>query len=127
MANLIKVKVFPVGKKPYWKVMEDTLDEFQSLVGGWIESVTLPDENGKAKVILLVNEEGKLIGLPRNLILADRMSITKFDLQHDLFYRSDCLCGTVVACRIDGDDFASLEPEDIPTLCRWLGERARLE
>lgn len=37
MANLIRVKVFPVGQKPYWQTMENEPVEFQNLVGGWIE------------------------------------------------------------------------------------------
>lgn len=121
MANLIKVKVFEVDKKPCWKTMENELVEFQNLVGGWIEPITLPHEDDKPAVVLLVNEEGKLIGLPVNLILSDREGVTPFDR------RSDFLCGTVVACRAVGSEFASLEKEDIPVLCRWIGKRGELE
>lgn len=121
MANLIRVKVFEVGKKPYWKTMENELVEFQSLVGGWIEPITLPNKDGKPDIVLIVNEEGKLIRLPFNLVLADREAVTAFGK------RQDYLCGTVVACRAVGAEFASLEDEDIPTLCRWIGKRGELE
>jgi len=40
------------------------LDEMQSLVGGYIEFVTLDQEG----LILCINEEGKLHGLPPNLL-----------------------------------------------------------
>lgn len=121
MANLIKVKVFEVGKKPYWKTMENELTEFQGLVGGWIETITLPYKDGEPAVVLIVNEEGKLIELPKNLILADRYGATAFER------RADILCGTVVACRAVGAEFASLEKEDAKILSRWIGERGVLE
>lgn len=121
MANLIRVKVFPVGQKPYWQTMENKLVEFQNLVGGWIEPIMLPHKDDEPAIVLLVNEEGKIIGLPGNLILADREGVTAFER------RSDFLCGTVVACRAEGENFASLRKEDIPALCRWIGARGRLE
>lgn len=40
-----------------------TLEELQTLVGGYIELVYLYNGTGK---VLVVNEEGKLQGLPRN-------------------------------------------------------------
>lgn len=125
MANLIRVKVFPVGEKPYWKTMENKLVEFQNLVGGCIEPIMLPHKDDEPAIVLLVNEEGKIIGLPGNLILADREGVTAFER------RSDFLCGTVVACRtvdtMEGAEFDTLREEDIPLLCRWIGKRGVLE
>lgn len=125
MANLIRVKVFPVGQKPYWQTMENKLVEFQNLVGGWIEPIMLPHKDDEPAIVLLVNEEGKIIGLPGNLILADREGVTAFER------RSDVLCGTVVACRtvdtMEGAEFDTLHEEDIPLLCRWIGKRGALE
>ena len=125
MANLIRVKVFPVGQKPYWKTMENELVEFQNLVGGLIEPIMLPHKDDEPAIVLLVNEEGKIIGLPGNLILADREGVTAFER------RSDVLCGTVVACRtvdtMEGAEFDTLHEEDIPLMCRWIGRRGELE
>jgi hypothetical protein len=41
----------------------DVLKKLQSAVGGWVQSVDLRDD-----LTLWCNEEGKLIGLPTNLI-----------------------------------------------------------
>lgn len=119
MENLIRVKVFEPGKIPQYKIMENTLEDFQSMVGGLIECVTLPVEEGP-KIVLIVNEEGKLMGLKPCLLLKDREAVTAFDS------REDYLCGTVIACRSVGGEFASLQDEDIPILCRWLGGKAAL-
>lgn len=49
------VDIKPLNKKSF------TLEEMQAFVGGNIEIITLP--SGK---VLVVNEEGKLNGLPKN-------------------------------------------------------------
>lgn len=56
-----KILLFPVQAKP--KVMDIAagLDPMQSLVGGYIENVTLEEGVG-----LICNEEGKLKSLPLN-------------------------------------------------------------
>ena len=43
-----------------------SLDELKAFVGGWIECVTLND-----KQVMIVNEEGKLNGLPYNLMATE--------------------------------------------------------
>ena len=53
-------------KAPEFKIIEDTKDEpdlkaAQDFVGGYVEGISFP--NGD---YLIVNEEGKLIGLPLN-------------------------------------------------------------
>lgn len=120
MENLIRVKVFEPEKIPQFKIMENTLEDFQSTVGGLMEVVTLPTEAGQPKIVLIVNEEGKLLCLKPCLLLKDREAVTAFDR------REDYLCGTVIACRAEGEEFASLQDEDIPVLCRWLGRKAAL-
>ncbi len=67
-----------------WNI-ENRLEDFQQLVGGYIETVTVNEE-----LILIVNEEGKLKGLPGNFP-----------------FRGDWLCGTVVAAGSAGEEFAS--------------------
>lgn len=61
MSALVVDVVVPDGavtEAPYPK----SLEEWQGLVGGYIEQVYCPDEGG----ILIVNENGRLLGLPNN-------------------------------------------------------------
>jgi hypothetical protein len=46
---------------------EFTLEEMQEYVGGYIELVTVNDLNG-GRMVIVLNEEGKLDGLPYNLL-----------------------------------------------------------
>ena len=53
-------------KQPQFKIIEDSKDEpnlkeAQEFVGGYVEGITFP--NGD---YLIINEEGKIIGLPIN-------------------------------------------------------------
>ena len=53
-------------KQPQFKIIEDSKDEpnlkeAQKFVGGYVEGITFP--NGD---YLIINEEGKMIGLPLN-------------------------------------------------------------
>ena len=60
-----------------------TLKELQDLVGGWIETATLNDGR-----IMVLNEEGKLMGFPRN----NRAT----QIYHDFMYKGDFIVGTAV-------------------------------
>ena len=54
MSNETKLKIFDKT--------EPTLKEAQNFVGGWVEGITFPNND-----YLIVNEEGKLNGLPLNV------------------------------------------------------------
>ena len=54
-----------VGHEPRMAEMKNTLKAFQKAVGGYIETVTL-EQTG---LVVIVNEEGKLMGLPINGML----------------------------------------------------------
>ena len=56
-----RILLFPVDVDPKVMDIEKGLEPMQSLVGGYIENVTLEDGVG-----LICNEEGKLKGLPMN-------------------------------------------------------------
>lgn len=79
--------------EPYNKVseieVENTLDEFQRLVDGYIEPIY------EGEYIILVNEEGRLMGLPHNIM---------------------GLVGNIVIVRNGGEEFESLSDEDITYL-----------
>lgn len=63
---------------PYVTEIENSLESYQKLVNGWIECIEMP---GTENVDIILNEEGKLLGLSPNVIMPE--------------YR-DCLMGTVV-------------------------------
>ncbi len=65
-----------------------TLEEMQALVGGYIHIVTSSD--GRHAVV--VNEEGKLIGLPYNR-RATQLALTLTDLAP-----SDSIVGSMLVC-----------------------------
>ena len=54
-----------VGHAPRMAEMENTLKAFQEAVGGYIETVTLE----RTGLVVIVNEEDKVIGLPINGML----------------------------------------------------------
>ena len=99
MARKIEVIVYRVDAEPVVEEHEDTLESWQSIVGGYIELVPLPDG-----LLLLCNEEGKLDGLRYNRTVPD----------------IDDILGDFFVCRSDGDEFASVQPGDLATLNRLI-------
>ena len=91
----MRVIVKEVGKAPQVKVIENTLNTLQSLVGGYIETVSMEDN-----IILICNEEGKMQGLPPN-----------FSMGYDV------IVGTAVFVAFDGkEDFTGLNDWQIEYL-----------
>lgn len=80
----ITVIVKPPMRPAYQTVVKNTLEAFQGLVGGYIETVPV------GKALMLVNEEGKLRGMPANLA-----------------YGPELIVGPAVFVGVDGDEFAS--------------------
>lgn len=100
-------KIKAIVKSPYdtigyERMIDNTLETFQKLVGGPIETVTIPGD-----VILIVNEEGKLRDLPHN-----------FNFGLPPFY--DHVVGTAVLVGRDGEDFGDC-PIDKKTW-KWMLE-----
>ena len=87
----------------------NTLKALQEAVGGYIETVTLPERN----LVLICNEEGKLRDMPYNFTLRRIRGVVT--VQNAIF-------GTVIACGADGDEFADI-PIDFnewkALLCEW--------
>lgn len=67
----LRAVVCRVGQPPVVEQIGSGLESFQALVGGSIQMVPVPDENGRRSLALYLNEEGKLIGLPPNLLWLD--------------------------------------------------------
>lgn len=80
------------GKKPEARVIPNTLEALQELVGGYIEAVSVPVGGG---CVFICNEEGKLRGMAPNF-----------------YYRGDILVGPVFICCISGEDFSDLQLRD---------------
>ena len=77
MSKKIKVLVKEPGQAPQIKVIENELEEFQKIVGGYIEVVGYDPE--VPDVLIICNEEGK---------------IKELDLNFFTLY--DCIVGTAV-------------------------------
>ena len=94
LGNKIKVIV----KHPYLKPMlcniDNTLEEMQMIVGGYIETVTIGGKESDTFVVIC-NEEGRLFDLPVNI----------------QFGRVDFV-GTVILVGTDGEEFTDV-PDDI--------------
>ena len=90
------------GFPPVEREVENKLQPLQELVGGWIETVRLDD------IVILVNEEGKNLGLPPNFY------VERID---------DMILGPAIFCRIDGDEFTDIGDNDIKWIRHRLGWR----
>ena len=81
--------------RPEFKIIEDvkdepTLEEAQDFVGGMVEGITFP--NGD---YMIINEEGKLIGLPLNEEASQLWKDT-FDNDNYIFGRDDFVVGNAI-------------------------------
>lgn len=65
--------------------IENELEVFQSIVGGYIETT------GYKNLVIICNEEGKLRGLEPNILLG-----------------KDMLVGTIIVCGASGDEFSDI-------------------
>lgn len=76
------------------RVVEDTLETYQSIVGGYIECF----ESTPTDINFFCNEEGKLQHLPENVMSS----------------HGDVICGTIFAVRVDDEgEFVSLTHKDL--------------
>ena len=97
----MKVLVVEPNREPYVLEIDNTLEEMQKLVGGYIQAVYPFVE----EIALICNEEGKLMNLPFNRLLTD----TETNLPYDF------VCGTffLCACPSESEDFEGLNDEQI--------------
>ena len=94
----IRVLIVEPDKAPYEANIGKDLKSMQRAVGGMIEAVYDRDEyDGKEQLsAIIVNENGKLEGLPPNRR-----------------YYDDVLVGNFFICSVNGDDFDSLTDEQV--------------
>lgn len=93
--DIIKVLVKQPGRPLQLGAIPNELRAFQKAVGGYVEVVSLrPD------LAMIVNEEGKLRGLPKNFWME---------------VIGDYIVGTAVFVGVDGDEF-----DDVPVTLSGL-------
>lgn len=80
----IKVFVKEPGKAPALRSVPNELAALQTIVGGYIETVTVASD-----LVIICNEEGRRYGLPYN---CDVCGVS--------------FCGTIIFAGIDGEEFA---------------------
>ena len=99
----IRILYKKVGKTPKMMLIDNTLEAKQKLVGGLIEVVQYGD------VLLICNEEGKILNLPPNVI---------FDYD---YIAGDCF---VIGDDYERGDFKSLTFEEIERYTQELSKRS---
>ena len=88
----MKVLIVEPGQYPREADIEPTLEAKQKIVGGLIDvAYPFPDDN----VCVVLNDEGKLMGLPLNRALGDY----------------DVIAGTFFVCGYNEENFVGLTPE----------------
>ena len=94
---MLKIVVVEPNKVPYVKEIEDTLEAKQAIVGGYIETIRLPQD-----FYIIVNEEGKMKGLEPNRMIRGL----------------DMLVGTFFITKSYNRDFATLTDADAEAVIR---------
>ncbi len=97
----MRILVVEPEQRPEVKEIDDSLKTMQGIVGGLIQPVNLGDS-----VVLVCNDEGRLMDLPANRGLRDKEGQI-----YDIVFGTFFLCGAPADC----DHFTSLTPEQIKT------------
>jgi hypothetical protein len=88
-SDSIQVVIVEPHKKPYKAIIDNDLDAFQKIVGGYIENFFIGTTEKGARLAIVLNEEGKLEELPYNRhivgldILVGTLFITAYNLEGD--------------------------------------------
>lgn len=95
----VKVVLKKVREEAVVTEIENTLESLQGIVGGWIETVHVG-----SGIIMVCNEEGKFNGSEANFHMG-----------------MDVIMGDVFFIASEGEEFASLNEEQIEAVIDWLG------
>ena len=114
----IKALFIEVGKEPeiiyLSEKSENCLPQLQALVGGNIECLSLDSLNKDIGVDMILNEEGKLIGLEPNILLREKY------IDRTLSNKvCDVIMGNAILIGVSDYDFTSLPENEIQ---RWSAE-----
>lgn len=104
--GMLKVVIKKVGEPARVETIQDDYKVMQGLVGGGcIETVSLSEV--LPRVLVVCNDEGKLIGLKPNICLGQ-----------------DLICGDIFITKFDGvEDFTSLTNDDVNRVISILNEK----
>lgn len=91
------------GALPEVMDIDNDLVPIQAIVGGYIETVSLGDG-----LLLIVNEEGKLLGLDPNMYLVSGAYV-------------DEIVGPALVVKDAGEEFGELTEEEADEVCRQIG------
>ncbi len=103
--DLIQVVVVEPSKTPYKKMIKNTLESMNDLVGGYIEILTIGKTETGGTIAITLNEEGKLKHLPLNKVIHGRggsdalvgtFFITAFNMQGDNISLNDAECDKMI-------------------------------
>lgn len=105
----IKVIIIEPNKDPYVKEIPNTLEAKQKIVGGLIECVPTYFSN-TSSYDFIVNEEGKITGLPWNRFVYDKQ---------------DILFGNIIVAKVDEleGDFISIDDSEVEFLFKQINEK----
>lgn len=98
----IQVVIVEPMKKPFKKTIPNHLDAMHEIVDGYIENVFIGETKTGCRIGCVINEEGKLIGLPFNReivnfdILVGSFFITAYNLEGDNVSLSDAECDVLI-------------------------------
>lgn len=98
MKETINAVIKLPGKAPQLRTIPNTLEALQGMVGGYIETLPVAYD-----LVAVVNEEGRLQGLPHNMDLAGQGVV-----------------GPIVFVGVDGEEFTDV-PELLQKQIRSLG------
>ena len=102
--NPMRILVVEPTKDPYVKEIDGSLERMRAIVGGYIQAVE-PFED--PNVLLVCNEDGKILGLPENRFLRDKDGRPY-----------DIVRGTFFLAQSSGESFCSLTDKQIQTYTR---------
>ena len=103
----IKVVLIKVGSKPKIIEIENQLEEFQRLVGGYIECVPVQEYEDGRELVLVGDEEGKLKNKPINFPLVYNGALYDF------------MVGDVLACMSMDGEFVGSQ-QDVDDIMEYL-------
>ncbi|BCN29520.1 DUF3846 domain-containing protein [Anaeromicropila herbilytica] len=100
----LKIVIVEPGKTPRTDIISDDLDKMQKIVGGYIECFDIEKD-----VTVVVNEVGKIMGLPHNQVI-----------------NNEPISGTffVVGSDYESGEFKSLSDEQCDMYCKQFQPRA---
>ena len=104
---MIRAMILEPGKLAEVKFIDKSCKDLRALVGGEIE-FTWPVDNNTC---VIINEEGKIAGLPLNRALRDKDGKIL-----------DIYAGTMVVVGMHGDDFDDLTDEEVTAYLATFGE-----